>query len=45
MRFPVLPDFQFVIVHRATATPPRILRVLHGARDLLDALRDIFGDA
>ena len=45
VRFLVLPDFQFVIVYRATATPPRILRVLHGARDLQDALRDMFGNA
>ncbi len=44
VRFLVVSDFQFVIVYRATATPPRILRVLHGARDLQDALRGMFGD-
>jgi plasmid stabilization system protein ParE len=44
VRFLVLADFQFVLVYRATATPPRILRVLHGARDLQGALRDMFGD-
>ena len=45
VRFLVLADFQFVIVYRATATPPRILRVLHGARDLQGTLRDMLGDA
>jgi hypothetical protein len=45
VRFVVLADFQFVIVYRASATPPRILRVLHGARDLQGTLRDMFGDA
>jgi len=44
IRFVVLADFQFVLVYRASATPPRILRVLHGARDLQGALRDMFGD-
>jgi plasmid stabilization system protein ParE len=44
VRFLVVPDFQFVIVYRATATPPRILRVLHGARDPQDALCGMFGE-
>jgi toxin ParE1/3/4 len=44
VRFLVLAEFQFVIVYRATTRPPRILRVLHGARDLPGTLRDIFGD-
>ncbi|GGG39514.1 type II toxin-antitoxin system RelE/ParE family toxin [Elioraea sp. Yellowstone] len=45
VRFLVVPDFPYVIVYRATATPPRILRVLHGARDLQELLRDLLGGA
>ena len=45
VRFLVVPDFPYVIVYRATATPPRILRVLHGARDVQGLLRDLLGGA
>jgi plasmid stabilization system protein ParE len=43
-RFFVVTGFPYVIVYRSTATPPRILRVLHGARDLPDALRGVSGE-
>jgi plasmid stabilization system protein ParE len=45
MRFLVASDFPYVIVYRATATPARMLRVLHGARDLQGLLRDLVGGA
>lgn len=45
VRFVVVSGFPYVIVYRSLAVPPRILRVLHGARDLQEALRDLFGDA
>lgn len=42
-RFLVLRGFPYVLVYEADLRPPRILRVLHGARDLhgmLALLRD-----
>lgn len=42
-RFLTVTAFPYVIVYRSTVTPPRILRVLHGARDLPDALRGVSG--
>ena len=45
VRFLAVSDFSHVIVYRATATPPRILRVLHGARDLQGLMRDLVGGA
>jgi toxin ParE1/3/4 len=44
VRFLVLRGLPYVIVYRADATPPRILRVLHGARDLPELLRDVGPD-
>ena len=44
VRFLVVTDVPYVIVYRSTVTPPRILRVLHGARDLPDALRGVSGE-
>jgi plasmid stabilization system protein ParE len=41
LRFLVVTGFPYVIVYRSTVTPPRILRVLHGARDLPDALHGV----
>lgn len=41
-RFLALRGFPYLLVHDAAAAPPRILRVVHGARDLpglLAALR------
>jgi plasmid stabilization system protein ParE len=43
VRFLVVGGFPYVIVYRWQAEPPRILRVLHGARDLEGTLRDMFG--
>ncbi len=38
-RFLALAGFPYVIVYNASRKPPLILRVLHGARDLAEALR------
>jgi len=35
----VLKDYPYVLIYNAERTPPLILRVLHGARDLPDALQ------
>lgn len=39
--FLVLRGFPYILVYRANALPPRILRVRHGARDLPDVLQDL----
>lgn len=39
IRFLVLTGYPYVIVYDADQTPPLILRVLHGARDLPSVLR------
>ena len=39
--FLVLRGFPYVLVYRANAVPPRVLRVLHGARDLPDVQQDL----
>ena len=36
-----LTGFPYVIIYNAERTPPRIMRVLHGARDLPEVLRDL----
>lgn len=41
VRFLVLRGFPYILVYRANAVPPRILRVLHGARDLPEVLQDL----
>ncbi|MDR6288739.1 MULTISPECIES: type II toxin-antitoxin system RelE/ParE family toxin [Inquilinus] len=33
-RFLVLRDFPYILVYNATRRPPRVVRILHGARDL-----------
>jgi toxin ParE1/3/4 len=40
-RFVVLTGFDYVVVYNADRNPPLILRILHGARDLPEILRDI----
>jgi toxin ParE1/3/4 len=40
-RFLTLTGFPYVIVSNAARTPPLILRILHGARDLPELLRDL----
>jgi toxin ParE1/3/4 len=40
-RFLTLTGFPYVIVYEASRTPPRILRILHNARDLPEVLRDL----
>ena len=41
VRFLTLTAFPHVIVYDSDRRPPLILRVLHGARDLPDILRDL----
>ncbi|HEY2069663.1 MAG TPA: type II toxin-antitoxin system RelE/ParE family toxin [Rhizomicrobium sp.] len=41
IRFVFLTGYPYVIVYNATRTPPLILRVLHGARDLPDLLHGL----
>lgn len=43
IRFLVLRGYPYILVYAADTTPPRILRVFHGARDLPDLLRDLRG--
>jgi toxin ParE1/3/4 len=40
IRFLVLTGFPYVIVYDSERRPPLILRVLHGARDLPEILRE-----
>jgi len=41
VRFLTLRGFPYIVVYRANSAPPRILRVLHGARDLPEVLHDL----
>jgi plasmid stabilization system protein ParE len=41
VRFYVLRGFPYVLVYDAEAGPPRILRVMHGARDLPELMKDL----
>jgi toxin ParE1/3/4 len=41
IRFLPLAGFPYVIVYHAEEAPPLILRVLHGARDLPEVLRNL----
>lgn len=41
IRFLVLRGYPYLAVYNAEARPPRILRVLHGARDLPEVLQDL----
>ncbi len=40
-RFLTLTGFPYILVYLAERHPPLILRILHGARDLPGALRDV----
>ena len=40
-RFVTLTGFPYVIVYNAGRRPPLIVRILHGARDLPEILRDL----
>ncbi len=40
-RFLFLTGFSYVLVYNAAFTPPLILRILHGARDLPELLKDL----
>ena len=40
-RILVLTGFPYLIVYDPTPTPPRIVRIVHGARDLPDVLEDL----
>jgi toxin ParE1/3/4 len=41
IRFVYLTGFPYVLVYNSARTPPLILRVLHGARDLPEVLRGL----
>jgi len=41
VRFLVVSGFPYLIVYDSELVPPLVLRVLHGARDLPDVLRDM----
>jgi len=41
IRFLPMTGFLYVIVYDSSAKPPLILRVLHGARDIPEILRDL----
>lgn len=41
IRFLVLRGYPYLAVYNADTRPPRILRVLHGARDLPDVLGEL----
>jgi toxin ParE1/3/4 len=40
-RFLTLTGFPYIVFYNADRRPPRILRILHGARDLPELLRDV----
>jgi plasmid stabilization system protein ParE len=40
-RFLPVAGFPYILVYTAISTPPRIIRILHGARDLPEALSDL----
>jgi toxin ParE1/3/4 len=40
-RFFVLRGFPYLVVYDPTTRPPTIVRVIHGARDLPEVLRDL----
>lgn len=40
-RFLVLSGFPYVVVYNAARNPPLIVRILHGARDLPEALKEL----
>jgi toxin ParE1/3/4 len=40
-RFAPVRGFPYIVVYDATRSPPIILRLLHGARDLSEILRDL----
>jgi toxin ParE1/3/4 len=40
-RFLMLSGFPYILVYNADRDPPRIVRILHGARDLPRALRNL----
>ena len=44
-RFLVMKRFPYLIVYNSKRRPPLIMRVIHGARDLPDVLRDLSGEA
>ncbi len=44
VRFWVLQRFHYLLVYDASASPPVVLRVLHGARDLPNLLSGLRSD-
>ncbi|MGH6957152.1 MAG: type II toxin-antitoxin system RelE/ParE family toxin [Caulobacteraceae bacterium] len=40
-RFAVVRGFHYVVVYNASTRPPTIVRIVHGARDLPEVLKDL----
>ena len=40
-RFVVLPGYRYLIAYNAGRNPPRIVRIVHGARDLPRLLQNL----
>jgi toxin ParE1/3/4 len=40
-RFAVVRGFPYIVIYDASTRPPTIVRVVHGARDLPEVLRDL----
>ena len=40
-RFAVVQGFPYIVVYDASTRPPTIVRIIHGARDLPEVLRDL----
>ena len=40
-RFTVVRGFPYIVVYDASTRPPSIVRIIHGARDLPEVLRDL----
>jgi toxin ParE1/3/4 len=41
VRFAVVRGFPYIVVYDASTRPPTIVRIVHGARDLPEVLRDL----
>jgi toxin ParE1/3/4 len=40
-RFAVVRGFPYIVAYNASTSPPSILRIVHGARDLPEVLSDL----
>jgi toxin ParE1/3/4 len=42
-RFVVVRGFPYIAVYDPTTRPPTVIRIVHGARDLPEVLKDLWG--